>query len=56
MDDRTGEIVSMEEVLKKPLKEQKHFHEIDEKYLPMIEGMNRKQRRDWLSKNHYFKK
>ena len=51
MDDRTGELLSMEEVLKKPLKEQKHFVEIPEKFLPEIEGMNRHERRKWLKLN-----
>jgi len=51
MDDRTGELVSLAEVLQKTQKERKHFVEIPNALLPQIEGMNRKQRRKWLKEN-----
>lgn len=56
MDDRNGNLVSMAEVLKMPPKEQKHFVEIPDKFLPEIEGMNRHERRKWLRQNRKYLK
>jgi hypothetical protein len=48
MDDRTGNLLPLEEVKKLSLKDQKHFVEIPERFLPEIEGLNRHERRKWL--------
>ncbi len=49
MDDR-GNILLMDEVLKKPLKEQEKFIPIPDEELPTVQAMNRKQRRDWYKR------
>ena len=57
MHTGTGEILNIEELKKKPLEEQKMFVEIPKKILPILEGMNRKQRREYYKKNkHLFEK
>lgn len=51
MDTRTGQILEMEEVLKKPIKEQKWFKEIPEEDVEKLQPMNRKQRREYYKKH-----
>ena len=56
MDTRTGEIISFEELKKKPTQEQKWFKEVPETYQHYLDGLNRKERREWYRKNkHLFK-
>ncbi len=54
MDTRTGEIVPFRHV--EDLKQQgdktaNFYKKIPEKYLQLLQSMNRKQRRDWYRKN-----
>ena len=51
MDTRTGEMISFEDLKKKPMQEQKHFVEIPESMMHEIDGMNRHQRRAWVKLN-----
>lgn len=56
MDSR-GNMVSFEELQKKPLKEQKAFKEVPDNLVSMLEGMNRHERRKWYKLNKkYLKK
>lgn len=54
MDTSTGELMSYEE-MKKRIKQEpqlsSQIKKIPQKFLPEIEGMNRKQRRAWYAKN-----
>lgn len=56
MDDRTGKIVSEEEVKKMSKKEQKHFLPIPEQQLGRVQGMNRAQRRKWAAEERRKKR
>jgi non-homologous end joining protein Ku len=47
VNTRTGEIVDLEEVLKKPEKEQKHYIQISEANIEAVRAMTRNQRRAW---------
>jgi len=55
--DSSGNMVSFEELKKKPLKEQEAFKEVPENLVSMLEGMNRHERRKWfaLNKKHLKK-
>ncbi|MFA5217164.1 hypothetical protein [Sulfuricurvum sp.] len=53
MDDR-GDILSLEEVKALPEKRKEKFREIPEKDVPMLQGMNRHQRRKWYKENKDF--
>ena len=56
MDTRTGEIISFEELKKKPVQDQKFFKEVPDIHQHYLEGLNRKERREWYRKNkHLFK-
>ncbi len=51
MNTDTGELISVEDLKKRPLEEQKKFVMIPDLFLSEIEGMNRKQRRRWYKEN-----
>ena len=51
MNIDTGEILTLDEVKKKPLKEQKRFVEIPNHLLKDLQGMNRAQRRKYYKKH-----
>lgn len=47
MDTRTGEILDLQDVLKKPKSEQKHFIEVPPEEENKVFAMNRHERRKW---------
>ena len=47
----TGEMITEEELLKRPINEQKKFLPIPAKYADQLSAMNRKDRRAWMRKN-----
>lgn len=51
MNTDTGEILSLDEVKKRPFEEQKKFKLIPPGYVDAIQGMNRSQRRRWYREN-----
>lgn len=51
MNTDTGEMISVEDLKKLPIQEQKKFTYIPDSLSHEIEGMNRKQRRQWYKDN-----
>ena len=51
MNQDTGEMKWVEDVMKLPEKEQKKYVPIPNIFLPELEGMNRHERRKWLKLN-----
>lgn len=47
----TGELLSEEELNRRPISEQAKFRLIPEKYREMLETMNREKRRKWMRDN-----
>ena len=57
MHTGTGEIIDLEELKKKPIKEQRFYKEIPQPLEKKLQSMNRKQRREFYRRNkHLFKK
>lgn len=50
MNEYTGEIKDLEDVLKLPKKEQKKYIPIPDDQIEAVKGMNRKERRSWAKK------
>ena len=51
MDIRTGEILPMDEVVRKPFKERKYWKEIPKQFVEQMECMNRAERRKFYKRN-----
>lgn len=46
-----GDLILLDELKKKPIKEQKKYIEVPQAMLPEVQGMNRAERRSWYREN-----